>query len=76
MADWSRCLELVEGYADLQLGLMDASIVAVAERLAVGTVATLNHRDFSVVRPRRRDVLELLPESSPSSPLPPARCQP
>lgn len=27
--DWSRCLELVEGYADLRLDLMDASIVAV-----------------------------------------------
>ncbi len=60
-ADWSRCLELVEVYADLRLDLMDASIVAVAERLGVGTVATLNHRDFTVVRPRHLDALELLP---------------
>ena len=60
-ADWSRCLDLVEGYADLRLDLMDASIVAVAERLGVSTVATLNHRDFAVVRPRHLDALELLP---------------
>ena len=60
-ADWSRCLDLAEGYADLRLDLMDASIVAVAERLGVSTVATLNHRDFSVVRPRHLDAFELLP---------------
>jgi uncharacterized protein len=29
----------------------DASVVAVAERLNVATVATLNRRDFTVVRP-------------------------
>ena len=60
-ADWSRCLELVEVYGDLRLDLMDASIVAMAERLGVGTVATLNHRDFTVVRPRHLDALELVP---------------
>jgi len=60
-ADWSRCVEQVEVYADLRLDLMDASIVAVAERLGVSTVATLNHRDFAVVRPRHLDALELLP---------------
>ncbi len=60
-ADWSRCVELVEVYADLRPDLMDASIVAVAERLGVGTVATLNHRDFTVVRPRHLGALELLP---------------
>ncbi len=60
-ADWSRCVELVEVYADLRPDLMDASIVAVAERLGVGTVATLNHRDFAIVRPRHLDAPELLP---------------
>ena len=60
-ADWSRCLELVEDYADLRLDLMDASIVAVAERLGVTTIATLDHRDFTVVRPRHLDAFELLP---------------
>src|ERR1700723_1773151 len=31
--DWQRCVDLVERYRDLRLDLMDASIVAVAERL-------------------------------------------
>ena len=60
-ADWSRCVELVEIYADLRLDLMDSSIVAVAERLGDSTVATLNHRDFAVVRPRHLAAFELLP---------------
>ncbi len=76
-ADWSRCLDLVEGYADLRPDLMDASIVAVAERLGVGTVATLNHRDFAMVRPRHLDAPELLPWIGAVSPAPlPARAPP
>ena len=60
--DWQRAVELIETYADLGLGLVDASIVAVAERLGITTLATLNHRDFTVVRPRHTDALELLPQ--------------
>jgi predicted nucleic acid-binding protein len=40
--DWRRCAQLVARYADLRLGLVDASIVAVAEPLNVITLATLN----------------------------------
>jgi predicted nucleic acid-binding protein len=60
-ADWTRVAELVEKYADLRLGLVDASVVAVAERFGVVTVATLNHRDFRVVRPKHAAALELVP---------------
>jgi hypothetical protein len=59
--DWRRCVELVEQYADLRLDLMDASLVAVAERLGTSTIATLNRRDFTVVRPRHAEAFELLP---------------
>jgi hypothetical protein len=54
-------VELVVQYADLGLGLVDASVVAVAERYQTATLATLNHRDFGVVRPRHVDAFELLP---------------
>jgi predicted nucleic acid-binding protein len=47
--DWDRAVELVETYSDLGLGLVDASVVAVAERLGISEVATTNHRDFLVV---------------------------
>lgn len=60
-SDWRRAHELVKTYADLGLGLVDASVVAVAERLGISTVATLNHRDFTVVRPRHVAAFELVP---------------
>jgi uncharacterized protein len=60
-ADWQRCAELVEQYASLRLDLIDASLVAVAERLKATRLATLNRRDFAVVRPSHADAFELLP---------------
>lgn len=60
-ADWVRSIELIEMYKDLGLGVVDASIIAVAERLKIGTIATLNRRDFAVVRPKHCDSLELIP---------------
>lgn len=46
----------------LRLGVVDAAVIAMAERLNVATVATLNRRDFAVVRPRHVKALTLLPE--------------
>lgn len=59
--DWLRIAELVAGYADLPLGTVDASVVALCERLGLGEVATLDHRHFTVVRPRHVPALTLLP---------------
>ena len=53
--------ELIETYADLGLGTVDASVIATAERLDVPTIATLDRRHFTVVRPRHVDVFELVP---------------
>ena len=60
-ADLVRAAELVDVYADLGLGLVDASVVAIAERLNITTIATLDRRDFHVVRPRHVDTFELIP---------------
>lgn len=60
-ADWARTGELVRTYADLALGLVDAAVIAVAERLGVSTIATVDHRDFRVVRPAHVDAFELIP---------------
>jgi predicted nucleic acid-binding protein len=59
--DWIRIAELVSIYGDLPLGSVDASVVAAAERRGVTEIATLDHRDFSVVRPAHTDVFRLLP---------------
>lgn len=61
LPDYQRCVTLIERYADLGLGLVDASIVTVAENLGIATLATLNDRDFRVVRPRHVDTFELIP---------------
>lgn len=60
-ADGQRIAELVDTYADLGLGGVDASVVAIAERLGVTEVATLDVRHFRVVRPRHVDAFTLLP---------------
>ncbi|MCP3819858.1 PIN domain-containing protein [Streptomyces sp. A3M-1-3] len=59
--DLSRMADLVEQYADLPLGAADASVFAIAERLGVADVATIDLRHFRVVRPRHVDALTLLP---------------
>lgn len=60
-AEWHRCAELVEHYTDLRLDLMDASLVAVAERLGARKIATMNRRDFAVVRPSHVEAFKLVP---------------
>jgi uncharacterized protein len=58
--DWARTLELVETYATLGLGTVDASLIAVAERLGLTEIATRNTRDFYAVRPRHTQAFTLL----------------
>ncbi|MTD58835.1 type II toxin-antitoxin system VapC family toxin [Amycolatopsis pithecellobii] len=60
--DYDRMAELVEQYADLPLGTSDAAVIALAERLDVDEVATLDLRHFTVVRPRHVKAFTLLPE--------------
>lgn len=60
---YDRCAVLIDTYADLGLGLVDASLVAVAEHHKQTRLATLNHRDFTVVRPEHTTAFELLPET-------------
>ncbi|MCA1727124.1 MAG: PIN domain-containing protein [Actinobacteria bacterium] len=59
--DWIRIAELVVEYLDLPLGTVDASVIALAERLDVTRIATLDRRHFSVVRPSHTSAFELLP---------------
>jgi predicted nucleic acid-binding protein len=60
-ADLARVEELLEKYADLNLGFVDAANVAVAERLNVAAIATTDRRHFSAVRPRHVPAFTLLP---------------
>jgi len=59
--DYRRIRELLQTYADLRVGFVDAAVLAIVERLREPKLATLDHRHFSVMRPRHVDALELLP---------------
>ena len=59
--DYVRAGELMRTYADLRVGFVDAAVLAVVERLREPKLATLDHRHFSVMRPRHVEALELLP---------------
>lgn len=54
--------ELVQQYADMDLGTTDASVIAVAERLGVTDIATIDRRHFTAVRPRHVEAFTMLPE--------------
>lgn len=59
--DLARCRELQARYADLGLGVVDASVIALAERLAEPKVATLDQRHFRAVRAAHVDTLDTWP---------------
>ena len=59
--DLVRATTLIDQYADLPLGFVDASVVAIAERLGTRDILTTDRRHFSVVRPRHARSFTLLP---------------
>jgi hypothetical protein len=61
LGDLERCCDLQRAYSDLELGVVDASLLALAERREEGKVATLDHRHFGTVRPVHAAALDLLP---------------
>lgn len=62
LADTDRMAELVETYADFPLGGVDAAVIAIAERLGVSVIATLDRRHFTVVKPQHVPTFTLLPD--------------
>jgi hypothetical protein len=63
--DLARVAELQADYVDLDLGMVDAAVIAVCEKLGESKVATLDRRHFGVVRPRHCERLRLLPDAPP-----------
>ncbi|MFF8658205.1 type II toxin-antitoxin system VapC family toxin [Streptomyces huasconensis] len=61
VGDFVRVAELIRKYADFPLGTVDASVIAVAERLGLAEVATLDRRHFAAVRPQHVKAFTLLP---------------
>lgn len=61
LEDYERVSQLMTTYADLRVGFVDASVLAVVERLREPKLATLDQRHFAVMRPRHVRALTLLP---------------
>jgi len=57
---------IIERYADLQLGLADASIVVLAARYRCRDVLTLDQRHFRVVRGPNDQPFRILPQDAAS----------
>jgi predicted nucleic acid-binding protein len=65
-ADLVRALIIDAKFASLELGLVDATVAAVAERTATHTVLTTDRRDFGALRIGKRfeKALELAPAAA------------
>jgi hypothetical protein len=66
LADFSRsdvaaAARVVRRYADLHIGLTDASIVVLADRFQTTRLLTLDERHFRTVRPLRAEAFTILP---------------
>ena len=61
-ADIERAVELLDQYADSRLDFVDATMVAIAERLKIETVFTMDVRHFRMIRPLHISHFQLLPE--------------
>jgi len=51
--DLRRCRELIATYRDPNLGLADVGVIAVAERLGVSCILTIDQRDFRAVKAKK-----------------------
>ncbi len=62
-SDIARSLELDAKFEELDLGLVDGTVAAVAERRRVYRILTTDRRDFGAIRigPRLSQALELVP---------------
>jgi hypothetical protein len=59
VSDLDRSAALMNLYEDI--GFVDATVIAIAERARIGTIATTDRRHFSAVRPRHVAAFTLVP---------------
>jgi uncharacterized protein len=59
--DIALAIEVIDKYADQEIGLADASIIVLADRYKTKQILTLDHRHFDVVRPLSGGRFKLLP---------------
>ena len=60
-ADLSRAADILEKYADSGVDFVDCVIVAMAERLNITRILTVDRRHFSLFRPNHCSAFEIAP---------------
>lgn len=59
--DLSRTAEILEQYSDSKIDFVDAVVMAIAERLDIRRILTVDRRDFGMFRPRHCEFFEIVP---------------
>ena len=59
--DYTRSAEILRKYNDANIDFVDACIVAMAERLKITKILTVDRRHFSIFKPEHCDSFEILP---------------
>ncbi|MBE2267768.1 MAG: PIN domain-containing protein [Anaerolinea sp.] len=60
-ADFTRAVALMDRYRDAELDFVDCCLTALAERLNIRHICTFDRRDFSMIRPKHTEYLQLVP---------------
>jgi uncharacterized protein len=61
ISDYKSSIKYMEKYNDLNIGFVDATVIAVAERLSIYDIFTTDRRHFSQVKTERGNTFQLLP---------------
>lgn len=61
IVDLKRSIKLIRDYSDANMGFVDASVIAMAERLKICRILTTDRRHFSIIRPIHCPSFTLLP---------------
>lgn len=60
-SDYERATDVLRNYNDANIDFVDACIVAMAERLNITKILTIDRRHFSIFRPKHCKAFEILP---------------
>ena len=60
-ADLQRTMEILQQYADSRIDFVDSVIAAMAERLNIQRIMTVDRKDFQLFRPRHCQYFTILP---------------
>ena len=59
--DFSRAAEILRKYNDANIDFVDACIVAIAERLNITKILTVDRRHFGIFKPNHCEAFEIFP---------------